>query len=189
MRLFFLLLITFSFSYAINKQIILGSYTIKENGTQALAKLNKTISQDPKLQEQMKVNTLESKMKLIGKYYVVSLAPLTTRRQLYRTLDRLKPYYDDAFVLELPQPVITPKPQEKPLPVSAQVVAEKKDLPILKEKPVTAPKPAAPQPKKLKEEQKVQPKEENGYSLYLIILLAIIAVMGTSYAIFRRKNS
>ncbi|WP_345992013.1 hypothetical protein [Sulfurimonas sp. HSL-1716] len=189
MRLFLFLLLTFSFSHAIDKQIILGSYTIEENGMQALTKLNKTILKDPKLKEQVKVNALKSKMKRIGKYYVVFLAPLTTRQQLFRTLDRLKPYYDDVFVLEMSEPAPTQMLQVRPLPAPMKVVAKKEELPIAKKEQAAVPKPIVPQLKKLKEVQKVQPKEENSYSLYFIILLIIVVAMGTSYVIFRRKNS
>jgi len=102
MKLLFIVMLMASALLSWDKQIILGSYSIENNGKVALSTLNKRIEKDKKLQNYIQKFNLKTTNTVIGDYTVVSIYSFDSFVSLLRTLKHLKTYYSDAYVLHFP---------------------------------------------------------------------------------------
>lgn len=102
MKFLLMLFMLSSLLFSWQKQIILGSYSVKDNGERALETVNKQIENDIQLQSFMKENSLRTINTVISNYTVVSINKFDSYTDLLRTLNALKMYYGDAFVLNYP---------------------------------------------------------------------------------------
>ena len=170
------LILTLLFSvviFAADKQIIIGSYLDEKNSINELKELSLHVEQDEKLKFLIQKNSLKSKSKKIGKYYVVSILPLTSYVQLLRTLKSLQKYYPDSYVIDAPEVLTVIKPEVTKVEV-VKVVAEIK--PLMKRE------------ESISKKTKVYPKEAEvkDNKDFLLILLALIII---ALAIYMRKKA
>jgi len=169
--------------FALDKQIIIGSYLHQANSITELKELSLHVEQDKRLNSLIEKNNLKTKSNQIGKYYVVSILPLTDYVQLLRTLKSLKKYYPDAYVLDVSALPIFVEPKVKNIEVEkvkevVSIVAPQK--PVIKiEQNTTKKSKVSP----LEPKQKEELKENKNYLLMLLVLL-IIAI-----AIYIRKKA
>ena len=102
MKFFIMLMMLSTMLFSGQKQIILGSYSVKSNGERALKTFENQIENDTQLQGFMKDNSLRTINTQISGYTVVSLNAFDSYRDLLRTMRALKAYYADAYVLQYP---------------------------------------------------------------------------------------
>lgn len=102
MKFFIMLVMLSTMLFSWQKQIILGSYSVKSNGERALKTLNNQIENDKQLQGFMKEHSLRTINTQISGYTVVSLNVFNSYTELLNTMNVLKVYYSDAFVIKYP---------------------------------------------------------------------------------------
>ena len=102
MKFFIMLIMLSTMLFSWQKQIILGSYSVKSNGERALKTLNNQIENDKQLQGFMKEHSLRTINTQISGYTVVSLNVFNSYTELLNTMNVLKVYYSDAFVIKYP---------------------------------------------------------------------------------------
>jgi len=161
--------------FAADKQIIIGSYLQGYNAVNESEKLNEYIKNDEKLQNLIKINSLHVESKKIENYYVVSIFVLSDYVQLLRTLESLQVYYPDAYVLDVSAVVIQmPEVQT----VKVDKIAKKLQEATPTKTPIVKPTPI------VKAQTATVDKKE-----YIEYLLAILALIGLAYIIFKRKKA
>lgn len=104
-----MILMLSSILFSWEKQIILGSYSVVSNGERALKTIDKQIKDDLQLQAFMKENSLRTINTEISGYTVVSINAFESYTSLLNTMNVLKVYYGDAFVLKYPTKNIAAK--------------------------------------------------------------------------------
>ena len=109
MKLILMILMLSSILFSWEKQIILGSYSVVSNGERALKTIDKQIKDDLQLQAFMKENSLRTINTEISGYTVVSINAFESYTSLLNTMNVLKVYYGDAFVLKYPTKNIAAK--------------------------------------------------------------------------------
>ncbi len=175
--------------FATPKQIIVGSYTYEKNALNALTDLSLLIENDDALRYLIEKNSLKSEAKKIKEYYAVSVLPLSNYVQLLRTLKRLKEYYPDAYVVEIPkklpsisEPELTKKSEEEVIVVNKVEVVEtvapvkplmKRDETVVKKAKI-----------KIEEKETEEPLSKNKDFLLILLALVIFAL-----AIYMRKKA
>ena len=102
MKFIVLLMIFTSILFSWQKQIILGSYSVESNGKRALSTIDKQIKNDILLQSFMEEHSLRTMNTVISGYTVVSINAFDSYTALLNTMNVLKRYYGDAFVLKYP---------------------------------------------------------------------------------------
>lgn len=102
MKLIVIMVMLSSLLFSWQKQIILGSYSVENNGKRALETINKQIQDDIQLQAFMKDHSLRTINTVISDYTVVSINAFESYTALLNTMNALKVYYGDAFVLKYP---------------------------------------------------------------------------------------
>jgi len=102
MKFFIMLVMLSTMLFSGQKQIILGSYSVKSNGERALKTFNNQIENDTQLQDFMKDYSLRTINTEISGYTVVSLNAFNSYTELLKTMKALKVYYGDAYVLKYP---------------------------------------------------------------------------------------
>lgn len=102
MKLLLVLFILSSTLFSWQKQIIIGSYAVESNGKRALNTLNTQIENDLQLQAFTKKHSLRTINTEISNYTVVSINAFESYQSLLNTMNVLKVYYGDAFVLPYP---------------------------------------------------------------------------------------
>ena len=102
MKFFIMLVMLSTMLFSGQKQIILGSYSVKSNGERALKTFNNQIENDIQLQAFMKDHSLRTINTEISGYTVVSLNAFNSYTELLNTMKALKVYYGDAYVLKYP---------------------------------------------------------------------------------------
>ena len=169
--------------FSAQKQIIVGSFININNALNDLKRLEAYIASDDTLQELVQTNSIRSEFTTVGKYHVVALSPIDDYVQLLRTLNALKKYYDDAYVLDYPLKAdafeIKPKPKEaktQPAKEIKKVVevpkkkialkAIKKDIPV----------------------EEVIVHQEEHYNYMLESILVVLLILALFYIINKRKN-
>jgi len=102
MKFFIILMMLSAMLFSAQKQIILGSYSVKGNGERALKTFEDQVDNDIQLQGFIKDNSLRMINTEISGYTVVSLNAFNSYRELLNTMKVLKVYYADAYVLKYP---------------------------------------------------------------------------------------
>lgn len=102
MKFIVMLLMFSSILFSMQKQIIVGSYSVTSNGERALVTLNKQVENDTQLQDSMKEHSLRTINTIISDYTVVSINAFDSYKDLLSTMKALQAYYGDAFVLNYP---------------------------------------------------------------------------------------
>ena len=102
MKFFIMLVMLSTMLFSGQKQIILGSYSVKSNGERALKSFNNQIENDIQLQDFMKDYSLRTINTEISGYTVVSLNAFNSYKELLNAMKALKVYYGDAYVLKYP---------------------------------------------------------------------------------------
>ena len=104
MKLFIAMMVfvTVLFSYDGQKQILLGSYLIEENGKKALDSAKEHIESNTKLKELFKKHSLEAVVTKISGYTVVSVHHFENYTDLLEVLKLLQEHYVDAYALHYP---------------------------------------------------------------------------------------
>ncbi len=83
--------------FSLQRQVIVGSYAIKDNAQDALVILNKLIQTNAGLGELVEKEQLKVMNKHIGDYSVVSIKEFESYVHTYEIMKMLKPYYDDIY--------------------------------------------------------------------------------------------
>ena len=102
MKFLYIIFFCSSLLFSMQKQIILGTYTVESNGLAAVKIVKQQISNDKKLRTIMKKNSLQVMHTTVNNYTVVSVNIFTSYLDLLSTMEELKKYYGDAFVLPYP---------------------------------------------------------------------------------------
>lgn len=102
MKLIVMIIMFSSILFGWQKQIIVGSYSVENNGKRALRTINKQIESDIQLQAFMKEYSLRAINTEISNYTVVSVNAFESYTALLNTMKVLKVYYEDAYVLKYP---------------------------------------------------------------------------------------
>lgn len=182
--IFILLLSTLLFSE--QKQIILGSFLQETNALKAEEKLRIYIDTDKKLQKLVFHNALVVERKKAGKYAVVTLSPFGSYVQLLRTLDALKPFYDDAYVLSYPfklnqVKVIVEVPQEQTIPVETiEEVTPVEEVEIVQEL-ATISEPIVVH-------EKVVEVQDDNMNLYILLVIGLVIVIAIGFLVYNRRQ-
>jgi hypothetical protein len=90
------------FAYDGQKQILLGSYLIEENGKKALDAAQEYVDSEPKLKELFSKYSLEVVVTKISGYTVVTVHHFDNYTNLLEILKRLQEKYVDAYALHYP---------------------------------------------------------------------------------------
>ncbi|MFT7003651.1 MAG: hypothetical protein ACJAWW_001003 [Sulfurimonas sp.] len=163
------------------KQIIVGSFLEEKNALNALVKVESLTQTDDKLSKLVKINSIEVELKTIGKYYAISLSPLTSYVQLLRTLRALEKYYDDAYVLDngikIQMAEVIDKVAEEE--VSNKVIQEV-SLPVIK----TVQKPKKIEKVYAYNEVKTTQQDADKKNYDMELLLALLVFIGLLIIIF-----
>ncbi len=88
--------------FAVQRQVIVGCYSIKSNAKNALILLNKKIQDDVGLQNLMQKEQLRVINTPIGDYTVVSINYFESYLHTYEIMKILKAHYDDIYSLPYP---------------------------------------------------------------------------------------
>jgi len=160
--------------YGSGKQIIIGSYLDENNSINELKELSIYIKNDDKLRFLIEKNKLKAINKKIENYFVVAILPVENYVQLLRTLDSLKIYYPDVYVIDIPivQTVVKPDSSKVEVVVKTKPIMKREEPTLKKEKVVIKPK----EPKDIT----MQNKD------FLLLLLALIII---SFIIYMRKKA
>lgn len=103
MRYIFLLAFLLSFLDAKQTQIVIGTYSTEINAQRAEKNLQNYIQEDQKFSTFLETNSIHTLTQPLGKYYIVSLAPIqdiVTQTALYAQLQKS---FNDIYVRELSQ--------------------------------------------------------------------------------------
>ena len=160
--------------YGSGKQIIIGSYLDENNSINELKKLSIYIKNDDKLRFLIEKNKLKAINKKIENYFVVAILPVENYVQLLRTLDSLKVYYPDAYVIDTPiiQAVIKPESSKVKVVVKTKPII-KREKPTLKKSKIVV---------KSKEQKNMIMQNKD----FLLLLLALIII---SFIIYMRNKA
>lgn len=198
MKFLLAVLLFSSMLFAMQKQIIVGCYSVQSNAKNALNTLKKQIEKDNFLLELVQKNKLKAVNAEISGYHVVSINYFDSYTQTSKAVKALKKYYPDAYTLRYP--IETSVVKEVPLEVKSQVVEKEKLTKLVNEvieHEVTKEKEELPSPKidkplvdehteKMIEIDKVITEvvpikeelvQEEGYSFYYILLALVLLAL------------
>ena len=102
MKIIYVMVLLSSMLFAMQKQMILGSYSIEKNGLNAVLIAQKQVQNDEKLKSLMENGSLEIMSTKISDYTVVSVNIFSTYTDLLPAMKVFKTYYGDAFALNYP---------------------------------------------------------------------------------------
>ena len=102
MKLIYMVVLFSSMLFGMQKQIILGSYTLESNGLNAVKHVEKQIANDEKLKSIMEKSSANVMATRVSSYTVVSINAFETYSDLVPAMEVFKTYYKDAFSLNYP---------------------------------------------------------------------------------------
>ncbi|MDQ7060782.1 MAG: hypothetical protein Q9M43_06460 [Sulfurimonas sp.] len=102
MKFIYVMVLFSSMLLAMQKQIILGSYSVESNGLNAVKTVEKQIENDETLKMLMHKNSAAVMSTVISGYTVVSVNIFDSYSSLLPAMKVLKNYYGDAYVLKYP---------------------------------------------------------------------------------------
>lgn len=102
MKFIYMMVLLSSMLFAMQKQIILGSYSVESNAANALNIVKEQIRNDEKLKNVLDVKSVKLENGLISGYSVVSVNAFDSYADLLPVIQIFKTYYDDAFVIKYP---------------------------------------------------------------------------------------
>jgi len=207
MRYIFLMMMFVSVLFsAQQRQIILGSFSIKSNATSYFSSVQKTVDTDEELKRLMDKYSLKVEHKKVGDYNVVSICPFTDYPSLFQTMAEVKKQFPEAYAIKYPafpsmmqeKPVMQEKPEVVEEEVQDKVVTEAlqeeelaQDVEALaiEDEPLAVPdfsaavKKPAPIPTPI-----VEAQTDDYDEIMLVILLLLVIIAYIIYKIKTKKR-
>lgn len=156
-----LLTLLVTLSFAMNRNIVLGSYSQNINAQEALNKAKNIIDQDAELAKNMHDNNSTLTIKKIGDFDSVIITNLKNYREVLHTLDAVHKHYQNAYIVPpyrdaelmryrdvLKKELIKSAPKQQASPAPKKKEVQKTIIPEPKPEPkkVVVPEPVAPKP-------------------------------------------
>jgi len=121
------------FSQEIHQELIIGSYSDIQQAKSQLEKLNIYLIENSALDTLKKKYGLQTQIRRIGPYEVVSIEPIDSLALKNRLLIRLDPFFPDIFAINSKLPISMQKPKgyqvdHKSYTTSAVTELSKKDI-------------------------------------------------------------
>ena len=180
MKTLLLILITHSLAFAISTQVVVGSFLYENNAKLIYKSLQKYMTQDSKFYEE---NSLSANYKKYGKYFIVTLEPIYDNKTLFSTLYKVKPRFQDSYILELSVDDIQTSAGEE--------IEEPQILHLKQKEDIVIPSVTKENITKLKQHRETKKEEKNMLSEYQneIIALILILIVSNIYFIIRNPKN
>lgn len=154
MKLILSILLLSNILFAVQKQVILGSYSVKENAANELVSLNKHIENDSALKELMDKYSLRTMNTVISGYTVVSVNYFDSYIAMDKVMSALQARNGDMFSLKYPTRGIGDKEYVKDVKAKAMMELAELKKAQLKQAELAEAKVKAEE--KAKAEEKIQ---------------------------------